>query len=170
MRGLRNFAGHHIDAPAVQQSRELALDTDEAEARNGRPGIPPARRRHCRGRNAPKDGAKQRQPRNVMSLAERRDRARSIETCGLMCSMILRASDAEAARSRGRRSPPAVLHLASLSSPFTLTGTAASRLPPVSDRASWESACQPSPLATAYAAPVRYLSRLRAPLAAKSRE
>jgi hypothetical protein len=25
---------HHIDAPAVQQSRELALDADEVEARN----------------------------------------------------------------------------------------------------------------------------------------
>jgi hypothetical protein len=32
--GIEKLWRHHIDAPAVQQSRELALDADEVEARN----------------------------------------------------------------------------------------------------------------------------------------
>ena len=66
---------HHIDAPAVQQSRELALDADTVEARN-MAGL--EFHQHVNvtvgAEIVAKDGAKQRQPRNVMSLAERRHR------------------------------------------------------------------------------------------------
>ena len=74
MRGLRNWR-HPIDAPAVQQSRELALDADEVEARN-MAGL----KLHqyvdvaVGAEIVPKDGAKQSQPRDVMPPAERRHR------------------------------------------------------------------------------------------------
>ena len=72
---VEKLCGHHIDAPAVQQSRELALDADEVEARN-MAGL--EFHQHVDvtvgAEIVPKDGTKQRQPRNVMSLAERRDR------------------------------------------------------------------------------------------------
>ena len=61
----------------------------------------------------------------------------------------------------------AVLHLASLSSPSTLTGTAASRLPPSRIAPVWKAPVTPSPLAPAYGGTGSLFSRLRAPLAAK---
>ena len=75
MRRIEKLWRHHIDAPAVQQSRELALDADEVEARN-MAGL----KLHqyvdvaVGAEIVPKDGAKQSQPRDVMPSAERRHR------------------------------------------------------------------------------------------------
>ena len=65
----------HIDAPAMQQSRELALDTDEVEARN-MAGLELHQYVDVTvgAEIVSKDGAKQSQPRDVMSSAERRYR------------------------------------------------------------------------------------------------
>ena len=59
----------------MQQSRELALDADEVETGDM---AGPELHQHVDvtvgAEIVPKDGAKQSQPRNVMSLAERRHR------------------------------------------------------------------------------------------------
>jgi hypothetical protein len=66
---------HHINTPAVQQSRELALDADEVETRN-MAGL----KLHqdavvtVGAEIVPKDGAEQSQPCDVMPPAERRHR------------------------------------------------------------------------------------------------
>jgi hypothetical protein len=75
MRALRNFGVTISTAPAIQQSRELALDADEAEARN-MAGLELHQYVDVTvgAEIVPKDGAKQREPRDVMSSAERRHR------------------------------------------------------------------------------------------------
>ena len=72
---IEKLPRHHIDAPALQQSGELALDADEVEARN-MAGL----KLHqyvdvtVGAEIVPKDGAKQSQSRDVVSSAERRHR------------------------------------------------------------------------------------------------
>ena len=73
--GIERLRRQHVDPPAMQQSRELALDADEFEARNIaglelHQDVDVA----VGAEIVPKDGAKQSQPCDVMPSAERRHR------------------------------------------------------------------------------------------------
>jgi hypothetical protein len=96
MRGLRKLWRQHVDAPAVQHSRELSLDADAVEGRkmaglkihqyvDVAVGAKPSRR----------TAAKKNQLRDVMPTAERRHRVAIDRDVWVGRSMILRLSRSE---------------------------------------------------------------------------